>query len=342
MVSITVRQSHAVLRCILLAQTLIAFGTACAQDPAPRLALPLDPIESVTTAFDTYDLVALSAPGYEEGGAFWLALLRSPRFQTVVDDIVVEFGASRYQDVMDRFTSGEPVAYDELEKAWQQTTQPHHVADPPMYERFFRAVRDINASLPPEHRLRVVLAEPPIDWSVIEDFEDLLPWLQRRLTYEAEVVEREILAKNRRALLLSGASHYLNETPLLNAINAHGKRVLRIWATNEEDLADLQPNVRSWPRPSFALIGGTVLGAADIAGFYKAAPAPPGPLEKHYDAVLYFGAPSELTPAQIAPELCRDRDYLDMRLPRLRMAAANGGAGWLEEFTAYCAGVTGR
>jgi hypothetical protein len=334
---------YAALLCrVLRALMLVTLGVANAQERAPRLAVPLDPVESVTAAFETYDLVALTTAGYEEDGAFWLALLRTPKFQTAVDDIVVEFGASRYQDVMDRFTEGESVPYEELKKTWQQTTQPHHVSDPPMYEQFFRAVRDVNASLPPSERLRVVLAEPPIDWSVIEDFADLLPWLQQRLTYEAEVVEREVLARDRKALLLSGSAHYLNETPLLNAIEARGKRVLRIWSTNDEDLADLQPNVRDWPTPSFALVGGTALGAAGITTFYQAGLAPPGPLERQFDAVLYLGAPSTLTEARIAPELCSDQEYLAMRLPRLRMAAANAGAGWLEEFTAYCNSVTTR
>ena len=44
-----------------------------------------------------------------------------PRFATVVNDIVVEFGSSRYQAVMDRFVSGGEVPYAELRKAWQDT-----------------------------------------------------------------------------------------------------------------------------------------------------------------------------------------------------------------------------
>jgi hypothetical protein len=195
---------------------------------------------------------------------------------------------------------------------------------------------------PRDAQLRVVLAEPPIDWSAIETFADLLPWLQRRFPYEAEVVEREVLTKDRKALLLSGAGHYLNETPLLNAIQAHGKSLFKIWSTNREDLADLQPNVRAWPRPSFALIRGTALGAADIASFYTVGIAPPGPLEEQFDAVLYLGPPSALTEAEIAPELCSDQEYLDMRLRRLKMAAENGAPGWLEHFSDYCAAVTER
>jgi hypothetical protein len=66
--------------------------------------------------------------GYEEEHEFWLTLLHAPEFQASVDDIVVEFGTARYQEVMDRFTRGEEVPYDELKDVWQQTTQPNHVA----------------------------------------------------------------------------------------------------------------------------------------------------------------------------------------------------------------------
>ncbi len=335
------RKRHARYRGILISYALVAFG-GLAQESVPRPAVAVDPVESIIAAFETHDLVALTTNGNEEDHDFWMSLLHTPRFQAVVDDIVVEFGSARYQGVMDRFTSGETVPHEELRKVWQQTTQPHHVSDPPMYEHFFRTVREVNASLPQEDQLRVVLAEPPIDWSAIEDFEDLLPWLQRRFPYEAEVVEQEVLTKNRKALMLSGASHYLNDTPLLNAIQAHGKSLLKIWSTNEEDLTALQPSVGAWPRPSVALLRGTPLGTADIVGFYGASPAPPGPIEEQFDAVLYLGPPTTLTQAQIAEELCSDQEYLDMRLPRLKMAAENGAPGWLEEFSDYCASITAR
>lgn len=327
---------------LLIAHALVASGVVAAQESALRPAAPVDAVDSIVAAFRTHDLVALTTHGYEEEGELWRSLLAEPELQRLVDDIVVEFGSARFQGVMDRFTSGDEVPSAQLAQAWQQTTQPHHVSDASMYGDFFRAVRDVNASLPREERLRVVLAEPPIDWSSIDDFDDLLPWLQRRFPHEAEVVEREVLSKGRKALLLAGSGHYLNETPLLNAIDAHGKSLLKVWTAHREDLTLLQPSAGGWPKASFAPLQGTLLGAADIASFYGVSTAPPGPLEEQFDAVLYLGAPADLTEAQLAPELCSDRVYLDMRLPRLRMAADNGAPGWLREFTDYCAEVALR
>jgi hypothetical protein len=45
----------------------------------------------------------------EQGHAFRLSLIRDPRFRETVDDIVVEFGNARYQNLMDRFIRGEDV-----------------------------------------------------------------------------------------------------------------------------------------------------------------------------------------------------------------------------------------
>ena len=65
-------------------------------------------------------MVALGegAHGNEEGHAFRLALLRDRRFTSTVNDILVEFGSGRYQQLMDRFVRGEEVSRDELRHVW--------------------------------------------------------------------------------------------------------------------------------------------------------------------------------------------------------------------------------
>ena len=326
-------------RKFLIACALVA-GNGSAQAPVP-LAVPVEPVAAIIEELRTHDLVAIAVWGYEEEHRFLTALLNAPEFPSLVDDIVVEFGASRHQDTVDTFIGGGSVPYAELKKIWQQTTQPQPASDSPVFEAFFRAVREINSSLPEDDRLRVIAAEPPIDWESITSYADLLPWLQQRFPYEAEVVEREILAKGRKALLLSGALHYANGTPLLNAIDAHGASIYRIWAMSGEVITALQPNAGSWPAPSLARVAGTSLGAADIVATYLAYTFPPGPFEEQYDAVLYLGPGGSLTEAQIASELCLDQEYLDMRLPRLRIAA-EGGASFLDKFEEYCNSVTNR
>lgn len=102
--------------------------------------------------------------GNVQGHAFRLALVRDSRFPTVLNDIVVEFGNARYQPLMDRFISGEEISDRELRRVWQDTTMPNPLFDSPIYEEFLRAVRGVNASLPPEGQVRVLLGDPPIQW----------------------------------------------------------------------------------------------------------------------------------------------------------------------------------
>jgi len=59
-------------------------------------------------------------------------LLADPRLPEVADDVVVEFGNARYQDTMDRFVAGQPVADADLRVVWRNTTQsPRQTWDAP-------------------------------------------------------------------------------------------------------------------------------------------------------------------------------------------------------------------
>ena len=105
-----------------------AWSTAWASGQKKMLpALPIDPVTGIVEAFQSYSIVAVGdgGHGWEQPHAFRLALIRDPRFAATVNDIVVEFGNSRYQDVMDRFIRGENVSFDLVREAWHNTTQPH-------------------------------------------------------------------------------------------------------------------------------------------------------------------------------------------------------------------------
>ena len=120
---------HAKLRALSIVAFLCAAttdGLVNAQRAAPATpAVPIEPVTGILEMFKTHDVVALSegSHGNEQGHAFRLALIRDRRFPATVNDIVVEFGNALYQDVIDRFVQGEQVAYEELRKVWQDTTQ---------------------------------------------------------------------------------------------------------------------------------------------------------------------------------------------------------------------------
>jgi hypothetical protein len=179
--------------CVVAIAMLVARADAPrAQGTARTPAVRLDPTSVILDAFHSYRVVALGegAHGNEQGHAFRLALMRDPRFAALVNDIVVESGSARYQEFMDRFVQGDAVPEAELLRAVRENTVTSTPAwDRPMYEETFRAVRDLNRSLPPERRLRILLGDPPIDWNEVRTADDYRPWLMRRDSQPAELIQ---------------------------------------------------------------------------------------------------------------------------------------------------------
>ena len=253
--------------------------------PAPNLAsatqpsttasaVPEDPIVAILDAFRTHQIVAVGDPhGNEQVHAFRLALVRDPRIADVVNDIVVEFGNALHQGVIDRFVAGEDVPYKVLRKVWRDTTIAAPNWDLPIYEQFFRAVRDVNATLPHDRQLRVLLGDPPLDWGALNTPDDFVRFMKSteaiRSAHPAQIIEREVIKRNRRALVIYGEAHFWrvstgSSRSLIRRIEDSGARAFTISTrtTLGGDLRTLQPNVASWRIPSLAVLRGTTLGAA--------------------------------------------------------------------------------
>jgi hypothetical protein len=354
---------------VALSATAIVAVAASAQsrDVVPE-AVPADPTSAILDAFKTHQVVALDEGnhGNVQGHAFRLALIRDPRFAATVNDIVVEFGNSRYQDVMDRFVRGEEVSFNSLRQAWENTTQPHAVWDRPIYEEFFGAVRAVNAELPRERQLRVLLGDPPINWDSVRSQDDLLGEFKRLETmapgghrdrYPADLIRREVVEKKRRALVIYGGMHLPHRPEIFGPFpsmvslleSAAKTRAFTIWThTVGKDLEGLQRDVASWRVPSLAITGGTVLGSADFAFYYPFDLAPPprsgepprraARMEEEFDAVLYLGPISAITLAPMSPARCADVAFMDMRLAR--MALVPGSEGRITGLKAYCTAQT--
>lgn len=290
------RTMVAVYLCLVLAGHL-----ACNRLPGAK-AVRLDPISAILGAFESHPIVALGEGlhGNDQAHALRLALVRDPRFPTVVNDIVVEFGTSRYQTIMDRFISGSDVPYAELRKAWQDTTNPTPIWDTPIYEGFFRAVRDVNVSLPGDRKVRVLLGDPPIDWRTVRTRDDLVRWIGRR-GHAVDVIKHEVLSRNRRALVIYGDGHFLRygkwagtgpdpaHPTLLNRIEQEGVRAFAIWTNTTVQLERMQRDVASWAIPSLTIVRGTKLGRLNFKYFSGMETDPPTTMEEQFDAVLYLG-----------------------------------------------------
>lgn len=332
---------------------VVAVSGQAQQSVSPRPAVPVDPIVAIMDALRSHSIVALGEGDYgnEQGHAFRLSLIRDPRFANSVNDIVVEFGNALHQDIMDRFVQGDEVSDAALREVWRNTTGPGIGWDRPIYEEFFRAVRAVNVSLPRERQLRVLLGDPPIDWNAVRTPEDHFKWIAQRDTYPTDLIRREVLAKNRHALIIYGDMHLqrknlvsnyeaLNEISVQTIVEQLSKSatpVFTIWTNTYADLATRQADVASWRVPSLALVRGTLLGATDFAFYYpfttmgrmtfrdgQFAPIPRDqwrtfPMEDQFDAVLYLGPPSAITHSRLRPTFCSDAEYLKMLMGRLTL-----------------------
>ena len=299
-------------------------------------------IAAMVDALHTYQLVAIGE-GHrnQQLHDFIVTLVRDPRFLPSGGDIVVEFGNARYQSIVDRYITGERVPFADVERAWRDAMN-ILVWDAPVYARLFATVRAVNQTRAPDRRIRVLLADPPIDWSTIHDRAAWERFVDMRDTHAAHVIEDEVLGKGRRALLIFGSGHIerekafdapgqpSNRLPNLAELleERHPGATLLVWAHLAGWMTNrLDPRLARWPRPGLARLEGTWLGAAPVG--------PPGTprLEQLADAFLYLGPIASLTSSTPARALYRDTLYLRELLRRNEI---QGGAntGELERLRA--------
>jgi hypothetical protein len=210
----------------------------------------------VATAFDRCPVVALSEiHGNRDSAAFLSRLIRHPGFAARVNDIVVEFGNASYQPVIDRYIAGAPVERDEIRGTWENTTQISGIWLLPQYEALLADIRAVNATLPAARRYRVLLADPPIDWRTVTrpSDEDMNDW---RDAHVASVVERQVVARRRRALVYFGGAHFGRGVVFPNsAIHLLDARLPGTTCViGTLDAGQVEPGVaaamRTWPMPS--------------------------------------------------------------------------------------------
>jgi hypothetical protein len=75
------------------------------------------------------------------------------------------------------------------------------------YLNVFAEIRRANKGQPPAAQIHVWLGEPSIDWKQIRTSEDLPQFAQRDL-HPAELIQSEILAKHKKALVIYGGIHF--------------------------------------------------------------------------------------------------------------------------------------
>jgi hypothetical protein len=262
--------------------------------------------------------------------------------------------------------AGDDLPLSEVRQVWRNTTQPMCGVSG-FYEELFPLVRRINQTLPPEKKLRVLAGDPPIDWSKVKTPQDFGrgQFLARDISI-ASVMEKEVLSKHRKALMLFGTAHLFHEENTAVGLyeKDHPGVTLVIadhtgfgnWTPLEKYNDQFEARMASWPVPSLVQevkgtwladlldmtfsTGNVIFGVAD-GGKLPGGPAKPKgtfsePLpeanfkfSKMVDAYLYFG-PRDLLLNEATPsEIVLDKDYM----AELQRRAAIVGEGPIADQT---------
>lgn len=319
--------------------------------PAGSEPIPEPAIPAILAAFDKYEIVAMPEDhGLKDLDDLIFALIRNPAFPEKVNDIAIECGNSLYQPILDRYIAGEDVPFTEARKVWRNGSQPIcGVSGFGFFEQIFPLVRAVNQRLPAGKRLRVPAGEPPIDWEQIKSFQDILK-LGPRDASIASVVEKEVLSKHRKALMLFGTFHLFHMSEVrASAVSMYEKDYPGVtFVISELFTADAEASLpfANWPSPSLARAKGTGVGALGFDHFFPAGTridekdcsvhqeTPKGlrkPMADLVDAFLYLG-PKDLTLREQMPAYVVLDDAYMTEVQRRESALSGGKTRTLKEF----------
>ena len=199
-----------------LAATVSGGGNAVAGRGATPPQASAQAIAYVLASLQERSIVAVGegAHAAREPHELLRDILSDERVLRAIDVVIVEFATALHQSVLDAYIRGDPVPFEELSRVWRDTsTSPVAPWDSPLYHELLRAIRDANAALRPEDRVRVLAGDPPVDWAAIESREDFERWAQPRDPYVAKAAIEQAFGLGKKVLVVYGGAH-LPKVPL--------------------------------------------------------------------------------------------------------------------------------
>jgi hypothetical protein len=137
-----------------------------------------------------------------------------------------------------------------------------------------------------------------------------------RRAHPAEILVRETVRKQRRALVVYGGLRLIRQNGagpnLVEHAERAGARAFVLLTHPGASLDALGVDHASWPVPAIALTRGSSLA-------------------NQADAVLYLGRASGRTVSRLSASLCADARYREMRVRRMTLAGAPDPAAQLEK-----------
>ena len=221
---------------------------------------------------------------------------------------------------------------------------------------FFPVVRAVNQKVPPDKRIRVLAGDTPIDWDVVKSLKDTMKLPKRDVT-AASVLEKEVLSKHRKALMLFGTYHLLHgvRDDAVGIVEVDYPGVVFVIS----DLGIFGSNFQtpssspfaSWPLPSLARTTGTWLGSTDLGQFLiepiffqgcefrRVVPKEyQRPVAELVDAFIYLGPPDLSLNEQWPIDIAIDDNYRKELTRRDLLMGMPEGSHWSHGFEQEAAG----
>jgi len=291
-------------------------------------------IARIAKQFDKHPLIMMGElHRYGQLHVFLREMIRDPQFICRVDDVVVEFGNSRLQELADAYASGGNVTETQLQSVWRETAVPL-TWNSPVYRKFYQAIRDINKQHLCPHPIRIVLGDPPLDWSKIKSAKDYEPFTDRDGHF-ANVVEREVLSRHHRAFLLAGLAHAVKRTPQGAEGDLDEPDAAQLIGRKHPGLlfcivpvpsAAAAKAMRRGPPPSFRVVRGSELEHADFGMIWNLDKKWP-PMKDIVDGVLYLVPDKTLL--YPSPKIYLDPAYQQELLRRVSIIKDHSGQDFM-------------
>lgn len=217
-------------------------------------------------------------------------------------------------------------------------------------------VRAVNQKVPQDKRIRVLAGDSPIDWDEVKSPNDTMK-LPKRDATAASVLEKEVLSKHRKALMLFGTYHFLHgvHDDAVSIVETNYPGVvfvisdLGIFGSDFQTLPSSP--FASWPVPSLARTKGTWLGSAELGQFLiepivfqgcEFRPEFPKeyqrPVAGLFDAFLYLGPPDLRLNEQWPIDIAVDDNYRKELTRRNVLMGVPEGSHWSNGFEQDAAG----
>jgi hypothetical protein len=313
------------LKTVLVAALVVTHASANAE---PAVIPAKDIASFLISQFDRFDVVAMGELHTSRADLeLRIELIHHKEFATKVGIVVMEGLNALYQSDLDRYVRGEDVPREQIQKVWRDGTQVF--SGPTMlteYEQFLKEIRSANQSLGAGPKIRVIAADPPINWAKVHTHDEFMPILRERGDFGLRVITAEVLQKRKKALLVVGLGGFTRNqqmqtphgfVPLAPTIGGHidsefpGRLyvVTPIRSAVYPHTARLEQLIGSVKLPVLLQLRGTEFGALDPNEFIPAhasmltgAPAPPFhpfrdglTMASVADACIYRGRSPDLT-----------------------------------------------